>query len=44
MLRLLSAEAQGCNDLRKSSKPCHVGIHWIAFAEYSQMSAHVPGV
>ena len=23
--------------------PCHVGIHWIALAEYSQMSTHVPG-
>ena len=28
---------------KKSSKPCHVGIHWIALAEYSQMSTHVPG-
>ena len=26
-----------------SSKPCHVGIHWIALAEYSQMSTHMPG-
>ena len=25
------------------SKPCHVGIHWIAVTEYSQMSTHVPG-
>ena len=25
-------------------KPCHVGIHWIAVAEYSQMSAKVPGL
>ena len=24
-------------------KPCHVGIHWKAFAEYLQMSTHVPG-
>ena len=24
-------------------KPCHVGIHWIALVEYSQMSTHVPG-
>ena len=24
------------------SKPCHVGIHWIAIAEYSQMSTHMP--
>ena len=27
----------------KPSKPCHVGIYGIAFAEYSQMSTHVPG-
>ena len=27
----------------KPSKPCHVGIHCIALAEYSQMSTHVPG-
>ena len=26
-----------------SSKPCHVGSHWIALAEYSQMSTHMPG-
>ena len=25
---------------RKPSKPCHAGIHWIAFAEYSKMSIH----
>ena len=25
------------------SEPCQVGIHWIALAEYSQMSTHVPG-
>ena len=30
-----------CKDLRKSSKPCHVGIHWIALTGYSQMS--MPG-
>ena len=24
-------------------KPCHVGIHWIALAKYSQMSTHIPG-
>ena len=23
--------------------PCHVGIHWIALAEHSQVSTHVPG-
>ena len=27
----------------KPSKPHHVGIHRIALAEYSQMSAHLPG-
>ena len=27
----------------KLSKPCHIGIHWIALAEFSQMSTHVPG-
>ena len=43
MLRLLSAKAQGRKDFRKSSKPCHVGIHWIGLAEYSQISTHVPG-
>ena len=41
ILRLLSSEAQGCKDF--SSKPCHTGIHWIALAEYSQMSTHMPG-
>ena len=25
------------------SKPCHVGIHWIVLAEYSQISTHMPG-
>ena len=29
--------------LRKPSKPCDVGIHWKALAEYSQMSTHLPG-
>ena len=24
-------------------KPCHVGIHWIALTEYSQMSTHMQG-
>ena len=28
---------------RKSSTPCHVGPHWIALDEYSQMSTHMPG-
>ena len=43
MLRLLLSKAQGCNDFWKPSKPCHIGIHWVAPAEYSQMSTHVPG-
>ena len=43
MLRLLSSKAQGCKDFWKSSKPCHVGTHWIVRAEYHQMSTHMPG-
>ena len=35
MLRLLSSKAQGCKDYRRPSKPCHIGIHWIALAEHS---------
>ena len=31
------------HDFRKPSKPCHVGIHWIVLAEYSQIGSHVPG-
>ena len=27
----------------KTSKPCHVGIHWIALLEYFHMSTHLPG-
>ena len=42
MLRLLSPKAQEGKDFWKPSTPCHVGIHWIAFAEYSQVSTHVP--
>ena len=30
-------------NLSKPSKPCHDGIHWIALAEYSQMSTHLSG-
>ena len=43
------AKAQGRKDFEKPStcKLFHVGIHWIAHTEYSQMSthvqAHVPG-
>ena len=43
MLRLLSSKARGCKVFRTPSKPCHVGTHWIALAEHSQMSTHVPG-
>ena len=27
----------------KPSKPCHVGIRWIALAEFSWMSTYLPG-
>ena len=43
MLRLLLSKAKGRKDYCKQSKPCHVGIHWKALAEYSQMSTHVAG-
>ena len=43
MLMLLSSKAQGCKDFWKLCKTYHVGIHWIALAEFSQMSTHVPG-
>ena len=42
MLRLLSSKAQLPKDFWKSSKLCYVGIHWIAFPKYSQMSTQVP--
>ena len=29
---------------RFKSKSCHVGIHWKALTECSQMSTHVPGL
>ena len=37
MLRLLPSKAQGCNVFWKpfTGKPCHVGILWIALAEYT---------
>ena len=25
------------------SKPCHVGIHWIALADYCKKRTNVPG-
>ena len=34
---------KGSKELWKRSKPCHVGIHWIALSEYSHMSTHVQG-
>ena len=43
MMRLLLSKAQESKDLWKPSKPCHVGIHWIAHAEYSQMRAMCHG-
>ena len=42
MLRLLWSRTHGCKEF-KISKPCHVGIHWIALSNFSQMSTHVPG-
>ena len=36
MLRLLPSKAKGRRIFGKPSKPCHVGIHWIALAENSQ--------
>ena len=39
----LSSKLQGYKNFRKLAKPCHVGIHWIALAEYFQMSTHMPG-
>ena len=41
ILRLLLFKAQGCKDIWKPSKPCHVGIHWIALTQYSQMSTQI---
>ena len=43
MLRLLLFKDQGWKGFWKPSEPCHVGIHWIALAEPSQMSTHMPG-
>ena len=43
MLRLLSFKAQECNNFL-TPKPCHVGIHWIALVEYSQISTHMAGL
>ena len=43
MLRLLSSKAQKRKDFCKPSKLSHLGIHWIALAEFFQMSTHLPG-
>ena len=43
MLRPLSPKGQRCKDFWKPYKPCRVGINWIALAECSQMSTHMPG-
>ena len=37
-------KAQEGKNLWKPSKPCHVGTHWIALTDYSQMNTHTPGV
>ena len=42
MLRLLSSKAQGRKVFLKQSKPCNIGIHWIALSKNSQMSTHMP--
>ena len=41
MLRLLLSKAQERKHICKPFKPYHVGIHWIALAEYSHMSTHL---
>ena len=43
MLRLLSSRTEKCKKFGKLSKPCHIGIHWKAFDEHSQMSTHLLG-
>ena len=42
MLRLLSSDAQERKYFWKQSKPCHVGTHWTALTDDSQMSTHIP--
>ena len=34
---------QGCTYFWKPSRPSHVGIHWMALVDYSQMSTHFLG-
>ena len=43
MVRLLSSKAQECKILEKPLKPCRLGIHLKALAEYSHMSTHLHG-
>ena len=43
MLELISLKAQGHKDFWNTSNHGHAGIHWIALAEYFQMSINVPG-
>ena len=44
MLRLLPSKVHwDAKVFEKLSKPCHVGIHWLACAEYSQMSTMCQG-
>ena len=42
-MTLCSSKAQGCKYFWKPFKPCHIGIHRKALAEYTQMSTHMPG-
>ena len=42
MLKRLSSKAQGCKIFENHLNPVMFGIHWIALAEYSQMSTHLP--
>ena len=39
MLRLIWSKVEVCKVFWKPSKPCH----WIALADYPQMSTHLPG-
>ena len=43
MRKLPLSKAQERKDVLKPSKSNHVGTHWIAVAEHSQISTHLPG-
>ena len=43
-LRLFSSKAQECKILEITLKPCRLGIHLKALAEYSQISTHLQGL